>query len=154
MKYEKRPIEWVVTENGCYECTSHKLSSRGYPKCSDAYGKITNMMRHIYEQCFGEIPKGMCICHKCDNPKCINIEHLFLGTPTDNMRDRNEKNRQAQGERCFKSKISDKQRAEIIAENKLEKKPQKELALKYGVSQKAISQLLLKAGSRRRFPTK
>lgn len=42
---------------------------------------------------FGEIPKGMFICHKCDNPSCVKSDHLFLGTPKDNAVDMAKKNR-------------------------------------------------------------
>ena len=43
----------------------------------------------------GPIPEGMLVCHTCDNPPCINLEHLFLGTPKDNSRDRDKKGRAA-----------------------------------------------------------
>lgn len=51
------------------------------------HGKTFRVHRIVYEQNFGPIPKGLFICHKCDNPSCINPKHLFLGTPLDNVKD-------------------------------------------------------------------
>lgn len=49
--------------------------------------------RISYRHFKGDIPKGMFVCHKCDNPSCCNPEHLFIGTAADNHKDMREKNR-------------------------------------------------------------
>lgn len=46
----------------------------------------------------GDINHGLVVCHKCDNPRCCNPNHLFLGTPKENDTDRVLKNRQCKGE--------------------------------------------------------
>jgi hypothetical protein len=51
-------------------------------------GKTTRAHRQAYKEAYGEIPVGLYICHKCNNPGCINPEHLYAGTPTQNMDDR------------------------------------------------------------------
>jgi hypothetical protein len=69
------------------------------------HGKIKNGKRTLvahrisWEIHFGVIPDGLCVLHKCDIPSCVNPDHLFLGTKTDNNLDRDSKNRQASGDR-------------------------------------------------------
>lgn len=86
----------TVRESGCVEWTG-PLFGGGYGSCSPRFNKSRYAHRAVYENAFGKIPNGMCVCHKCDNKKCINVEHLFIGTTQDNIRDKIAKNRQRGG---------------------------------------------------------
>lgn len=126
----RKPIQFYKDENNCFIVTSH-AQTKGYPSIWRD-GRTVRMSRFIYEECFGEIPKGLVVRHTCDKPACINPEHLILGTQQDNINDMLNRNRQCS---LFSEKdISDIRNSHLGV---------RKLARKYNVHSSTISAIQL-----------
>lgn len=94
----------------------------------------------------GEIPDGLFVLHKCDVRNCVNPDHLFLGTQTDNMRDMVNKNRHRKtgpkGEDNCRSKLTNMEAQSIREEFATGVITQAELSRKYNLSPMTISRLI------------
>lgn len=136
----------VVMGSGCMEWTD-RLSRAGYGRTT-YLGKEWGAHRLSWFLKNGPIPDGMNVLHKCDNPPCINPEHLFLGTHLDNMRDMAAKGRAKSGgvfgEDHGHAKLTSNEVEEILIALALAKSKDGtsgRLALKYGVSDATISHI-------------
>lgn len=123
----------VERTDGCWLWLAFK-DKNGYgqigtgTKSSHAYAH-----RISYEIEFGEIPAGMHVLHKCDNPTCVRPDHLFLGTHVDNMADMTAKGRGKQ--------LSDGRKGEQNGNHRLKKEQVIEIkkGLKAGESQRGMA---------------
>lgn len=92
----------------------------------------------------GDFEKSLCVLHSCDNPACVNPDHLWLGTQIENIRDRTVKGRSARqgprGERAPMSVLKKHQIPEILSLKG--KVRQLEIAKQFGVSQSTIHHVL------------
>lgn len=93
----------ITTSNECWEWQGFK--KHGYGKF-EMDGKIHQAHRIAYLLQDNHIPKGLFVCHHCDNRSCMNPEHLFLGTRQDNIDDCVNKNRHHHGETHTNAKLS------------------------------------------------
>jgi hypothetical protein len=98
-------------DSGCVEWIASGLPT-GYGQFK-VPGTRMNIVAHrwAWQEKHGPIPKGLFVCHRCDNPKCVNVDHLFLGTPKDNVDDMIAKGRKVNapspGEQNGKAKLTE-----------------------------------------------
>ena len=121
-------------ENGCWEWTA-SVNNKGYGwfrldgKNRGAH-RVSWMLQH------GAVPGGLFVLHRCDNPSCVNPDHLWLGTNADNMRDKVEKGRAPAlpGESNGQAKLTE---ADVIA-IRADHRSLRAIAAEYGVSHALI----------------
>ena len=139
-------------KNGCqkwlgasYLCFSHDRKGRRYSKPNSVRPRVTVggrshmdyrvswMLKH------GQIPKGMFICHHCDNTMCVNVDHLFMGTHQDNMDDMKKKGRQGyhKGEAHGMHKLTEEQVETIYTSIEMGRT----LAKQFGVDEAVITRI-------------
>lgn len=149
---------WTVTDAGCWEFNGAR-NRLGYGQLAVGNVRYVNgkkqcvpmlASRVAYLAWVGPIPDEQAVCHRCDNPPCINPEHLFLGTRTVNNHDAAAKLRIANGERAV-HKLTDKQVEAIRKRYADGGIRHKDLAAEYGVSRTLITLILNR--QRRRTPT-
>jgi predicted XRE-type DNA-binding protein len=122
------------------------INNLGYGRLSFK-GQRTKAHRLSYTLNIGPILGNLFVCHKCNNPSCVNPSHLYLGTSQDNMTDKVKANRQSHasspGEKNGMSVLTESQVIEIIGLLKTANMTQKEIAKKYSTGRSAISHINL-----------
>lgn len=108
-------------------------------------GRRTTAHRFAYASSRGPIPENMCVCHTCDNPGCVNPDHLYLGTHNDNMRDKAERKRVVsnplKAERHWNAKLKNQ---DVIEIRNLWKQgwKQKDIGNKFGITARYVCEIV------------
>jgi len=131
------PRHMIDAETGCWNWQLYK-DHQGYGKVFNQ-GKTRLAHQVAWEEAYGPIPNGLCVLHRCDNPSCVNPEHLFLGTVQENNIDRDTKGRHVplHGSELGNARLHESDIPEI-RELLASGLSQQKIADRFGVSQKTI----------------
>lgn len=132
---------WTVTEEGCWNWNG-RIVAGGYGQL-DYGGTALIATRVSYTLHKGEIPKGLMVCHTCDNRRCVNPDHLWLGTNQDNMDDMVAKGRSGprpRGEDNLKTTLTEDQVRELRL-LRSEGMLLRVLAERYGITEASVSMI-------------
>ena len=122
---------WMGALKNKYGHGAFKLGGRSSP--------VDFAHRVSWKLYLGDIPEGSYVLHHCDNPLCVNPDHLFLGSHKENMADMVAKDRQAKGSKCLQAKIDEKVAATI---KQMKETPTKVLASIFGISRQSVADIL------------
>lgn len=142
-----RPVEtrfWekvkISEDDKCWEWLAGKFK--------DGYGVFwfqnhtIRAHRFSWKLHYGYLSDDVLVLHKCDNPICVNPNHLFIGSHQDNMRDKHQKGHTAKGEKCGRSKLTLRQINEIRKLYSKGKRTQQSLSEQFGITQTQISNIV------------
>ncbi len=133
----------LKTPSGCMEWQGY-IHKNGYGAiCSGKRSHSIYAHRAAWEIVNGKIPDGLHVLHKCDNRRCVNVDHLFLGTHDDNMADCVAKGRHSRGESHYAVKLSTEQVRLIRERYAIGGISQYALAREFGVTQTTIGHIVL-----------
>lgn len=141
-RFEKRVTKH---EGSCWMWTGAYLRAKDRPMPDwhgfwrSGLGKPEITSRAAWRLYVGPIPSGNWVLHRCDNPRCVNPAHLFLGTPADNVSDMHAKGRARQGHVIGERHGMAKLTADMVREIRASKDRQIDLAERFGVSRTCIS---------------
>lgn len=124
----------IKASSGCWEWQRKRNKKTGRAQINPSKGIHTLAARVSFVAFKGAIPAGKFVCHSCDNPGCVNPDHLFLGSPQDNVADMMAKGRQLRGEKNAHAKLTDEDVRAIRKSNETVSA----LARRYDVNRKTM----------------